>query len=240
MHLPLDRLRCDQQSVLFEDEVHYHTIVNDLNNGLNLRITSIPKPVGKDVPVFCIPIDWDSGILALSPEEVKFHSNSKQFRSPASTRCPPALSKLLESGTHLEHVLVQATDKVITLYLFHLSGTSNLQIWRAQVLANQSSLLLQQLSNNKAELDSALPHDAQQEDFRLVKKTAVQRGNGDEFHLSYAGKGEVTHYHVSIDDGTFRFRHLDSTRIISDDLTLVIADDGTKIATGQSKNERRT
>lgn len=236
-HLPLKRIISEQDDVLFEDEDHYHTIAITSEDTTRWQVTSTPKIVANDVQCFYVPIGRDAGVLALSPEEVKFSSNTKQYRSQPFTRCPSALSSLLQSGTQLDHVVVRATDKVATLFILHLQNAGEPQIWRIQALAYRSGLAIQQLTHAVDEAD-VLHQRAmlQEEDIHLIKKTGTTGESGDSLALTYAGKGRVVRFHLSIEDGTFKFRHDLSTRIVSDNLTSVITDDSRKIATGEHKD----
>jgi hypothetical protein len=232
-HLPLKRIICEQDNVLFEDEDHYHTIAITSDFSTKWQVTSTPKIIGNDVQCFYVPIGRDAAVLALSPEEIKFSSNTKQYRSQPCTRCPSALSSLLQSGAQLDHVVVRATDKVVTLIVLHVQGAGDPQIWRIQALAYQSGLAIQQLTHELDEADS-LPQSAiLQEDVHLIKKTGTAGRNGDSMSLTYAVQGRVVRFHLSIEDGAFKFRRLFSTRIISDNLTSVTTDDSSKIASGQ-------
>lgn len=233
-HLPLARMRYEQDTVLFEDEDHYHTVAADLTVSTGWRITSTPKPVGHDLQCFYVPIGQYSGVLSLSPEAVRFSSNMEQYRSTGRTSCPSALAGLLQSGAKIEHVVIRSTDKVVTLFILSLNEAGDPQLWQVQAIAYQSGLSVQHVGYAIDETNvSRQYHILQGEDARLIKKGGEAGGRVEELHLTYAVQGRVVRFHLSVEDGSFTFRNVASTRILPDNLTSVITNDNSKIATGQ-------
>ncbi|KAI5450706.1 hypothetical protein NCC49_002716 [Naganishia albida] len=233
-HLPLGRIRSEQDIVLSEDKDHYHTIIADLDVSAGWRITSTPKPIAPNVQCFYVPIVQGSGVLAMSSEEVEFSSDMEQYRSPASTRCPAALSDLLQSAAKLDHVVIRSTEKVVTLYILGLQGAGAPQLWRVQVLAYQSALAVQQVKHVAVETDASRQHDIlQEEGVQLIRREGMAGGDRDELSLTYAGEGQVIRFDLLIQDGAFVFRHSRTTQILSGNLTSVVTNDSSDIATSQ-------
>jgi hypothetical protein len=218
----------DQNNVVFEDDAHYHTLVGK-SEQLALGITSMRKAGGKGVRSIFVRLGQQSGVLAMSVNDIKFESDKAPSKT-LSTRCPSALSKLLQSDTHLEHAVATVTSRSAVLYIFCLAATVEPQIWRVEIAFNQNILQIQQLLQVKEQGDPICQH-FQHDTRQLVDKRVSQVGSLDELRLSYVDGKEIRRIRLSLEDETFTIQYNTSTPIVSAGLTQVVSNGDTKIAT---------
>lgn len=227
-HLPLEGMYRDQNNVIFEDEAHYHTLASKSGRP-TLGITSIRKAGGKGVRSIFVRLGQRSGVLAISSDEIKFESDMASSKS-ISTRCPSALSKLLQSETHLEHAVATVTSRSAVLYIFYLAAAVEPQVWRVEIAFNQNILQIQQLFQVKKEGEPICQH-IQHDTCQLVDKRVSQVGSLNELRLSYLDGNEISRVQLSLDDEKFTIRKTTSTPVVAAELTQVVSNGDTKIAT---------
>jgi hypothetical protein len=218
----------DQNNVVFEDEAHYHTLAGKSGQP-TLGITSMRKAGGKGVRSILVRLGQQSGVLAMSIDGIKFGSAMAPSNT-SSTRGPSALSKLLQSDTHLEHAVASVTSQSAILYIFYLSATVEPQVWRVEIAFNQNILQIQQLLQAKNEGDPICQH-IQHDTRQLVDKRVSQVGSLDELRLSYVDGKDIRRIRLSLEDETFTIQYNTSTPIVLAELKQVVSNGDTKIAT---------
>lgn len=226
-HLPLENVHVDQDSIIFEDNSHYHTLTSDPKNS-RLGVISTRRSLGTGVRNLFVPLGQRSGVLAMSTDVLTFGFGMAASQTP-SVRCPPELSKLLQSGDRLEHVIANTTPQSAAVYIFHLSLTTGLQIWRIRIHVSQDSIQVQRLAEVEGRKDSI--QQTRHNTGNLVNKRILQVGAVDELRLLFTRDEEIIQTRILIEDHRFRMQKEESLLVVPGEPTQVFSNGDTKVAT---------
>lgn len=227
-HLPLDAMHLDQDNVIFEDEAHYHTIVSSSEEP-RFRIASTRKAHTEGARSIFMRIGQQCGVMAISKEEIAFTFDEASSRK-MSVSCPKALSRLLQSGVHLDHAVANVSSQLATMYIFYLSAKP--QVWRIEIYFDQNSIQTQQLEL-KQQRDPPIQH-TQHDTVKNINKRLSRVGTIDELCLSFTCGKEMKQIRMLLGEEEFTIHDGRSTPLISTALTQVASNGSTKIATRES------
>lgn len=224
-HLPLEKVHVDQDSIIFEDNSHYHTLTSNPENS-RLGVISTRRLLGAGVHDLFVPLGQRCGVLGMSAGVLTFGLGMAASQT-LSVRCPLELSTLLQSEVRLEHVIANTTSQSAAVYIFHSSLTTGLQIWRIRIHVGQGSIQVQQLAEVEGRRDSLHRHSTG----NLVNKRLLQVGAVDELRLSFTRGEEIIQTRISIEDHKFRMHKEESILVVPAEPTQVFSNGDTKVAT---------